>query len=117
MSAHPTVLDEQRIRDITRNKVTLIRSLSELFARELPGMLAGINAAHSDGDRSALAQAVHKLKSALGNFATPEFYQEVATLEQSAHDGDLAQWLDDWTLTRARLDTLMQQLDQLGSVE
>ena len=114
MAVETKVLDEHRIRDITHNKISLIHSLSELFARELPGMLAGINAAHSDGDRESLAQAVHKLKSALGNFATAEFYQEVADLEQSAHHQDMSRWQDDWLAIREKLDILMQQLDMLG---
>ena len=114
MVANTELLDEHRIRDITRNKASMIRSLSELFARELPGMLAGINAARSDGDRDALAQAVHKLKSALGNFATGEFYQEVANLEHNAHQQDLELWQADWLSTRESLDSLMQQLDLLG---
>ena len=83
------ILDEARLREITRNKPALMATLAKLFLDEFPSMVDGIEECYRTADRQAVSHAVHRMKSALGNFATREFYDAFATLESSAMTQDL----------------------------
>ncbi|WP_022957991.1 Hpt domain-containing protein [Spongiibacter tropicus] len=108
------ILDEARLREITRNKPALMATLAKLFLDEFPSMVDGIEECYRTADRQAVSHAVHRMKSALGNFATREFYDAFATLESSAMTQDLDAWHLDWQRKREKLDQLRQELGQLA---
>ncbi len=110
------ILDPQRVQDITRNKAKLITALAQLFLSELPDMIDSIELSFAQGDKKALSNAVHRLKSALGNFANSSYYQEVGALEQSALVLDAAQWQMDWLTAKEKLDTLIIELKQMAGL-
>lgn len=107
------ILDENRLGEITRNKTALMSSLAQLFLDEFPAMVDGVEESFSAADRTAIAQAIHRLKSALGNFVSRDFYEAFATLEASAQQQDLAAWHLDWQRKREKLDQLCQELQAL----
>ncbi len=112
------ILDEQRLRDITRNKPALISSISSLFISELPDMCASIDSAIEQKDRDALSQAIHRMKSALGNFACADFYQEFSSLEAQAKNNQLSldDWLANWQQAKIRLDQLQCELKDIAGL-
>ena len=108
------ILDEARLREITRNKPALMATLAKLFLDEFPSMVDGIEECYRTADRQAVSRAVHRMKSALGNFATREFYDAFATLESSVMTQDLDAWHLDWQRKREKLDQLCQELGQVA---
>lgn len=107
------ILDEDRLKEITRDKPALMSTLAKLFIDELPSMLDGIESSFASGDREAISQAVHRVKSALGNFSNREFYKAFTELEANAKRQDLDAWHLDWQRKREKLDQLCQELGQL----
>lgn len=112
------ILDEQRLRDITRNKPALITNISQLFIDELPDMRASINSALQQGNREALAQTTHRMKSALGNFACADFYREFTELEMRATSSDvtLEQWSSEWQHIEGKVEQLLQELKDMADL-
>ena len=108
------ILDEARLKEITRNKPALMATLAKLFLDEFPSMADGIEASYDTADREAISHAVHRMKSALGNFTTREFYDVFASLESSVMTQDLDVWHLDWQRKREKLDQLCQELAQLA---
>ena len=90
------LIDPQRLEDITRGKPELIASLAQMFLGELPQMLDSIEAARDTDSRESLAEQVHRLKSAIGNFASAAFYNQIAQLEKQARAEDSDRWSDHW---------------------
>ncbi len=116
--ADTMILDEQRLRDITRNKPALITNISQLFIDELPDMRASINSALQQGNREALAQTTHRMKSALGNFACADFYREFTELEMRATSSDvtLEQWSSEWQHIEGKVEQLLQELKDMADL-
>jgi HPt (histidine-containing phosphotransfer) domain-containing protein len=110
------ILDPLRVQDITQNKAKLITALAQLFLSELPDMIEAIERSFKDDDRKALSDNVHRLKSALGNFANSGYYQEVGALERSALEQDSRQWQQDWLAAKEKLDTLIIELKQMAGL-
>lgn len=112
------ILDEQRLRDITRNKPALITSISQLFIDELPDMLQSVDDAYTKGERDELAQAVHRLKSALGNFATQEYYRDISGLEAMAKESGepLSLWREKWDTVTLKLQLLENELKDIAGL-
>jgi len=110
------ILDPQRVQDITRNKTALIKTLAQLFLSELPDMIDSIELSFSQGDKKALSNAVHRPKSARGNFASSSYYQEVGALETRALELDATQWQTDWLTAKDKLDTLIIELKQMAGL-
>lgn len=112
------ILDEQRLRDITRNKPALITSISQLFIDELPDMLQSVDDAYTKGERDELAQAVHRLKSALGNFATQEYYRDISGLEAMAKESGepLSLWREKWDTASLKLQLLENELKDIAGL-
>tara|TARA_R110001583_G_scaffold525_1_gene4699 strand:+ start:480 stop:815 length:336 start_codon:yes stop_codon:yes gene_type:complete len=110
------ILDPLRVQDITQNKAKLITALAQLFLSELPDMIGAIEHAFKQGDKKALSDNVHRLKSALGNFANSSYYQEVGALERNALEHDAAQWQQDWLTVKEKLNTLIIELKQMAGL-
>lgn len=106
------VLDKSRLIDITRNNTALMRSIAQLFLDELPEMLSGIEDAQKEGDPQALSQAIHRLKSALGNFVISDYYKEIAHLESLAISAPTQQWQESWHDSQLRLNQLITELKE-----
>ena len=110
------ILDLQRVQDITQNKAKLITAISQLFLSELPTMIEGIEQAFNEGNKKSLSNSVHKLKSALGHFATTSYYQEINALERNALQLDARQWYVDWLAAKLKLDTLVTELKLMAGL-
>lgn len=115
------ILDEARVQDMTRNNMKLIASISQLFLNELPDMIANIERAYNQNDCSALANAVHRLKSALGNFASKSYYDEFSQLESlalnaSTEGSSLAEWFAAWTATKLKLEQMVNELKSMAGI-
>lgn len=61
-----------------------------LFRRRLPDQIIGITRAVDQGDADGARKQVHKLRSAVGNFALPGLAQCLGRMEEAALDADLA---------------------------
>lgn len=107
------ICDHERIRLISRNKPELARNLIGLFLRELPNIKYEIESAYNGADSARLAESCHRLKSALGNFVTPDFYQEVSSLESSARHEALDQWQGHWLAIDNKLKQLTEELHEM----
>ncbi len=108
------ISDHERLRLISRNKPDLAKNLIGLFLRELPNLKSEIDRAYIDSDSQQLAEACHKLKSAVGNFVTQDFYQEVSRLESTASNAALADWQQQWQAADQKLQVLTEELHSLG---
>jgi HPt (histidine-containing phosphotransfer) domain-containing protein len=115
------ILDHDRIRAITRGNSKLLMSISQQFLNELPDMISDIEKAYQQADHKALVNAVHRLKSTLGNFATSNYYQEFSHLEKSAAENKspvapFGEWRTDWSAAKLKLDTLIVELTVIAGI-
>jgi HPt (histidine-containing phosphotransfer) domain-containing protein len=115
------ILDQDRVSDITRGNSKLLVSISQLFINELPDMISDIESAYQQADRKALVSAVHRLKSASGNFVTSDYYQEFSHLESSAAENKspvvpLGDWSTDWNTAKVKLNTLIVELTEMAGI-
>lgn len=110
------VLDEHRFKEITRNKPDLMRAIARQFIADLPDMVSDIESAYQAADPMLLADAIHRLKSALGNFVHSRDYQQVSQLENLARDPQqsLSTWYKHWQPLADKLHSLQQELSQIG---
>ncbi|AKH69151.1 signal transduction histidine kinase [Spongiibacter sp. IMCC21906] len=108
------ILDKNRLSDITRGNQGLMQSIVRLFLDELPEMLSDIDNARGLRDPQKLSQAIHRLKSALGNFVHTAYYQEVAVLESLAITLPFEQWETQWQAKREQLDQLISELNEIA---
>ncbi|NKI16203.1 response regulator [Spongiibacter sp. KMU-166] len=110
------ILDEARVRDITHNKPALIATIAQLFLSELPEMTDEIDRVLAQGDRKQLSSSVHRIKSALGNFSSKAFYDEVAELETNAQCQDLSEWTTQWQAAKDKLGQMSDELKVLAGI-
>ena len=70
------------------------------------------------GERDELAQAVHRLKSALGNFATQEYYRDISGLEAMAKESGepLSLWREKWDTVTLKLQLLENELKDIAGL-
>jgi HPt (histidine-containing phosphotransfer) domain-containing protein len=110
------IVDRDRVLGITRNNSKLLTSLVQLLLTELPTMICDIETAFANNDPTGLADAVHKLKSALGNFAIPSYHQQVAALEAASLNFQATDWWQDWLAVKTKLDQLCNELTQMAGI-
>ncbi|MGH9633555.1 MAG: Hpt domain-containing protein [Candidatus Angelobacter sp.] len=70
--------------------VTLLRELVDLFAAEVPGMLARIEKAIKHGSPSDLEKASHKIKGSMLQFSAHAAANIALKLEESGRIGSMA---------------------------
>ncbi|WP_269618077.1 Hpt domain-containing protein [Zhongshania sp. BJYM1] len=115
------ILDHDRVQDLTRNNTKLIASISQLFLAELPDMIRSVEKAYEQSDRKSLSIAIHRLKSAVGNFAVKSFYEQFSRLELLALGNNapvmpLSDWLNEWDTTKAQLNTMVIELKDMAGI-
>jgi HPt (histidine-containing phosphotransfer) domain-containing protein len=86
--------------------LTLLRELVELFATEVPGMLARIDKAIKHGSPSDLEKASHKLKGSMLQFSAHAAAGIALQLEQNGRIGSMAG-------TEKLLQKLRQEISEL----
>jgi histidine phosphotransfer protein HptB len=86
--------------------VTLLRELVDLFAAEVPGMLARIEKAIKHGLPSDLEKASHKIKGSMLQFSAHAAANIALKLEESGRIGSMAG-------TRNLLQNLRQEISEL----
>lgn len=84
----------------------LLRELVELFAAEVPGMLARIEAAIKDGSASELEKASHKIKGSVLQFSAHAAVAIALELEENGRLGSIGG-------AEALLTRLTQEVDLL----
>lgn len=115
------IIDHHRVNEITRNNSKLLKSISQLFFNELPDMIKAVDTAYQQNDRQSIAKAIHRLKSALGNFVNSEYYKEFSQLEASASGMTapvihLNEWLSQWEKAKLDLETLVVDLKEMAGI-
>src|SRR6185503_14343224 len=73
------------------NDVEFLQDLAGQFFSDCPRLLAEMHKAVANGDGTALEQAAHWIKGAVGNFATSTAFEAAFDLEKLGRAGDLAQ--------------------------
>jgi HPt (histidine-containing phosphotransfer) domain-containing protein len=70
--------------------VNLLRELADLFAAEVPGMLAGIEKAMNHGSPADLEKASHKIKGSMLQFSAHAAADIALELEERGRIGSIA---------------------------
>jgi len=86
--------------------VTLLRELVDLFATQVPGMLARIEKAIKHGSPSDLEKASHKIKGSMLQFSAPAAANFALQLEENGRIGSMAS-------TGSLLQKLRQEISEL----
>lgn len=115
------ILDHDRVQNMTRNSTKLLVSISQLFLKELPNIIADLELAYEQGDRKCLANAVHKLKSAVSNFAVKGYYDQLSRVELLALGSNppvmpLSDWLNEWDTTKLQLEEMVVELKDMAGI-
>jgi HPt (histidine-containing phosphotransfer) domain-containing protein len=79
--------DRQGLMDRLHGDLALLRELVDLFATEVPGMLAGIERAIQQGSPSELQKASHKIKGSMLQFSAHTAANIALQLEKNAQAG------------------------------
>jgi HPt (histidine-containing phosphotransfer) domain-containing protein len=80
----------QVLLDRVHGDLNLLRELVDLFAAEVPGMLARIEKAIQDGSPSEMEKASHKIKGSMLQFSAHEAANIAFQLEQKGQAGSMA---------------------------
>jgi histidine phosphotransfer protein HptB len=86
--------------------VNLLRELVDLFAAEVPGMLAGIEKAIKHGSPSDLEKASHKVKGSMLQFSAHAAADIAFELEERGRTGSMAS-------TASLLQNLREEISEL----
>jgi len=79
--------DPQGLLKRVHGDLALLRELVDLFATEVPGMLAGIEKAIQQGSPSELQKASHKIKGSMLQFSAHAAAKIALQLEKNAQAG------------------------------
>ena len=90
--------------------LALLRELVELFAAEVPPMLARIEAAIKNGSASELEKASHKIKGSVLQFSAHSAAAVALELEENGRLGSIAGAEALLIKLRAEIDVLQQTL-------
>jgi HPt (histidine-containing phosphotransfer) domain-containing protein len=93
--------------------VTLLRELVDLFAAEVPGMLARIEKAIKHGLPSDLEKASHKIKGSMLQFSAHAAANIALKLEESGRIGSMAGTGNLLQKLRQEISELQQTLDAM----
>jgi histidine phosphotransfer protein HptB len=93
--------------------VTLLRELVDLFAAEVPGMLARIEKAIKHGLPSDLEKASHKIKGSMLQFSAHAAANIALKLEESGRIGSMAGTANLLQNLRQEISELQQTLDAM----
>ncbi|HEY4677761.1 MAG TPA: Hpt domain-containing protein [Candidatus Angelobacter sp.] len=83
--------DPQALLDRVHGDLTLLRELVDLFAAEVPGMLARIEKAIQQGSPSELEKSSHKIKGSLLQFSAHAATNIALRLEKDGQAGSMAE--------------------------
>lgn len=83
--------DRQGLMDRLHGDLALLRELVDLFATEVPGMLAGIESAIQQGSPSELQKASHKIKGSMLQFSAHTAANIALQLEKNAQAGSMGE--------------------------
>jgi HPt (histidine-containing phosphotransfer) domain-containing protein len=83
--------DPQALLNRVHGDLTLLRELVDLFAAEVPGMLARIEKAIQQGSLSELEKASHKIKGSMLQFSASTAANIALELEKNGQAGSMAE--------------------------
>ncbi|MGC2741882.1 MAG: Hpt domain-containing protein [Candidatus Angelobacter sp.] len=82
--------DAQALLGRVHGDLNLLRELIDLFAAEVPEMLARIEKAIQDGSPSEMEKASHKIKGSMLQFSAQTAANMARQLEERGHSGSMA---------------------------
>ena len=82
--------DAQALLGRVHGDLNLLRELIDLFAAEVPEMLARIEKAIQDGSPSEMEKASHKIKGSMLQFSAQKAARIARQLEESGQTGSMA---------------------------
>jgi len=88
-AAEQDILDRHTLWERVEGDADLLREIVALFLADCPERLAELHEALRHRDCTALAQAAHRLKGALGNISANNALTAVRCVETAAHAGDV----------------------------
>jgi HPt (histidine-containing phosphotransfer) domain-containing protein len=100
----------QVLLDRVHGDLNLLRELVDLFAAEVPGMLARIEKAIQDGSPSEMEKASHKIKGSMLQFSAQTAANIARQLEESGQTGSMAGSGMLLEKLRKEIDALQQRL-------
>ena len=100
--------DRQGLMDRLHGDLALLRELVDLFATEVPGMLAGIEKAIQQGSPSELQKASHKIKGSMLQFSAHAAANIALQLEKNAQ----AAFMDESAMLLEKLKEEINVLQQ-----
>jgi HPt (histidine-containing phosphotransfer) domain-containing protein len=100
----------QVLLDRVYGDLNLLRELVDLFAAEVPGMLARIEKAIQDGSPSEMEKASHKIKGSMLQFSAQTAANIARQLEESGQTGSMAESGILLEKLRKEIDALQQRL-------
>lgn len=92
------------------NDEQLLAELIELFREHCPRQLANINEAVSQGNSSALLEAAHAFKGAVGHFSAVEIKELAFRLENKARSEDMSDTVELYDSLEKKTHELLQAL-------
>lgn len=98
--------DPEALLNRVHGDLNLLRELVDLFAVEVPGMLARIEKAIQHGSASELEKASHMIKGSMLQFSAHEAANTALQLEESGQAGSMAG-------TQILLEKLRREIDAL----
>ena len=107
---------ERALQQLGGNAETL-REVAEIFLSESEKLIERSLEALSADDAQTLERSAHTLKSSASVFAAQGAVEAAATVEQLAHDGDLAQAKEAFPALRQRVTALQAALAELTSFD
>jgi PAS domain S-box-containing protein len=107
------VFDMAQSLDRAGGDVDLLLELAQIFLQISPRHLEEAARAISVGDMTALGNAVHALKSSMGNFAAKAAFQAAILVQQKIGEGDLRQIEEAYELLRIEAGRLTEALEEV----
>ncbi len=107
------VFDMAQSLDRAGGDVDLLLELAQIFLQISPRHLEEAAHAISVGDMTSLGNAVHALKSSMGNFAAKAAFQAALFVQQKIGEGDLRQIEEAYELLRIEAGRLTEALEEV----
>ena len=111
--ASTAILDKETILNRMGGDLDLLRGVMDIFAEDLPRMMANIQKAIEAKSPKALREAAHSLKGAIGNFTSEGAFEAALRLEVMGHNEDLTRAEEIHVVLGKEVATLGVALDEM----
>jgi len=112
-----SIVDRENLMSRLQGDTNLLAEIVSIFARELPGHLATLEADVDAGDANRIRETAHKLKGAVGNLSSKPTYKAASALEKAAASGDLSRSAESFEELRSLTKQLLNELTTMTHLE